>query len=463
MPRNGSGQYDLIYNWDDDKINGIKVLASRMQAQDLDIGTALTGSLASDGQKALSGNLDFNTNKAIDLGDGTDAGDAINVSQGQLGELQYYGISTTTPAGTDGEDYDISPSPTIVSYPPYSRFSFTCNFTCLDGPTLRFGVLATKTLVKSDGAAGYTTLVAGDMAVDSEYVASYNEDNSTTQIIIENPEIPIFNISGLTKSTNTDYGVSCLPSQITVENGADVDHDMDISSGNIQLSNNLGQVVCTAETKELDSTWVAASTDPGQPTGGLADSLTIAANTTYYKFALADISNGFVGYGFDTSLTAANLLADTNVIAAGGIRYSKIISSLLTDGASNIIPANYYFSKNGAFTSIFKGTPFEDFDGSSNTTPTNRLLTLPTGRIITAHISVQCAAASGSSTYLYSPNSDDPVNISVTYNVSISSIGNESTRAVLDIETDTSANIRTKSSGAHNIAIYTIGYTDNNL
>lgn len=189
MPRNGSGEYSLPYNWNTDKTDGIKVLASRMQAQDQDIANALTQSVSKDGQTAYTGDQDFNGNKCVDLGDGEDAADSVNVSQVQTGEFQFFGVSTTTPAGTNGEDYDIGPSPTISVYPPYVRFSFLCHYTCIDNPNIRFGSLATKTLKKSNGASGYIALEAGDMIADKEYVGVYNEDINSADIIIENPEI----------------------------------------------------------------------------------------------------------------------------------------------------------------------------------------------------------------------------------------------------------------------------------
>lgn len=193
MPRNGSGQYNLPYNWNDDKANGIKVLASRMQGQDQDIATALTGSLASDGQTPLTGDLDFNNNKAVDLADGASLGDAINVSQAQTGETQFYGISTTTPAGTDGEDYDVAAFATILAYTSYIKFSFICHFTCIANPNLRIDGLAAKTLKKSDGAGGFVNLETGDLVADNEYQCVYNEDVNSTDIIILNPEIPYIN------------------------------------------------------------------------------------------------------------------------------------------------------------------------------------------------------------------------------------------------------------------------------
>lgn len=69
--------------------------------------------------------------------------------------------------------------------------------------------------------------------------------------------------------------------------------------------------------------------------GGLASGLTIAANTKYYIFALINETKDSVDFGYDTSATAANLMADENVIAAGFIYY-KCVGSCNTNGSSKI-------------------------------------------------------------------------------------------------------------------------------
>ena len=69
--------------------------------------------------------------------------------------------------------------------------------------------------------------------------------------------------------------------------------------------------------------------------GGLASGLTIAANTKYYIFALINESKDSVDYGYDTSATAVNLMADENVIAAGYIYY-RCVGSCTTNASSKI-------------------------------------------------------------------------------------------------------------------------------
>jgi len=355
MPRNGSGQYNLPYDWNDDKANGIKVLASRMQTQDEDIGTALTGSVASDGQTPLTGDLDFNNNKAVDLADGSSLGDAINVSQAQTGETQFYGVSTTTPAGTNGEDYDIAPFATIVAYPTYARFSFICHFTCIVTPNARLNALAVKNLVKSNGASGYVALEAADMIADKEYIAVYNEDISTTEIIIENPELPIINPINITKATTSVYGVSYLPKQITIANNvSDANNDIDFSAGNFQFNNGSGQAAMSAKTGAIDALFGTGA--------GMLDTGTVANDTPYYLYTvynpttedakpLATATKG------SPTMTLAN--------AAGYTVLGSYIAGLMTDGSAHIRNGRWVFGAGG----------YEFFYGTIITESTNTVFT----------------------------------------------------------------------------------------
>ena len=69
--------------------------------------------------------------------------------------------------------------------------------------------------------------------------------------------------------------------------------------------------------------------------GGLASGLTIAANTKYYIFALVNETKDSVDFGYDTSSTAAHLMVDENVVAAGYIYY-RCIGSITTNSSSKI-------------------------------------------------------------------------------------------------------------------------------
>lgn len=298
MPRNGSGQYDLPYDWNDDKANGIKVLASRMQTQDEDIGTALTGSVAADGQTPLTGNLDFNGNKCVDLADGSDAGDSINVSQAQTGELQFYGVSTTTSAGTDGLNYDLGPTPSITVYPTYTKFSFVCHFTCIANPIMRFGSLATKTLKKSDGSSGYRALEAGDMIADKEYIGVLNDDISSTDIIIENPE---------------DYSIQSGAAQAKT-----------IATGAITVTKNYSSYV-------IDTEGSAASDDLDTISGGQNGQVIFIRSANSSRDINLTTSGNIVPLG-----NVSSVITDTNIVI--GLRYDSGLAKWVAF-SSNLVTA----------------------------------------------------------------------------------------------------------------------------
>jgi len=364
MPRNGSGQYNLVYDWNDDKANGIKVLASRMQTQDQDIADALTGSLAEDGQTPLTGDLDFNSNKAVDLGDGSDAQDSVNVRQVQSGALQYFGISLTPALGTDGEDYQLSPSPAISVYPAYVRFSFVAHFTCLNDPLMQFDALAQKTMVKDNGAGSYTPLIAGDIVADAEYQAEYNEDISTTQIIISNPEtvsgsvyddLTVNNLF-VNKTINGAVFSNKLPS--LSNNVADANNDIDISAGAVfDRVNNVGFALA-AITKRLDAAWVVGTNNGGLDTGSKANS------TWYYSYAIYNPAANIADAIFSTSNAAPTL-------PTGYTKYAYL-GAIRTDSSGNILGftqfGNFFEYKTMIQDRALAGSP---------TTPTTLPLTIP--------------------------------------------------------------------------------------
>lgn len=109
--------------------------------------------------------------------------------------------------------------------------------------------------------------------------------------------------------------------------GTDTDHDIDITAGAIPDSTgkymlNLSSTV----TKKVDATWAE-----GDDLGGRASgfSLPSVARTTVHVFLIGKI-DGTVDAGFDSSLTATNLLAD-----ATGYTLYRRIGSLLLDASDN--------------------------------------------------------------------------------------------------------------------------------
>jgi hypothetical protein len=75
MSRNGSGTYTLPAG--NPVVSGTTISSTWANTTLTDIATALTGSLAADGQTVATGNLNMATNRVINLGNPTLPQDAV--------------------------------------------------------------------------------------------------------------------------------------------------------------------------------------------------------------------------------------------------------------------------------------------------------------------------------------------------------------------------------------------------
>lgn len=79
MPRNGSGTYQLPAG--NPFVTGTVISSTVVNNDFSDIATALTGSIAADGQTPVTANIPFNNKRIIELADGVDDTDAASVGQ----------------------------------------------------------------------------------------------------------------------------------------------------------------------------------------------------------------------------------------------------------------------------------------------------------------------------------------------------------------------------------------------
>jgi hypothetical protein len=78
MSRNGSGVYQLPAG--NPVVTNTTISSTWANNTMNDIASALTGSVAADGQTPMTGNLDLNTNKIVNLADPTLAQDAVTLN-----------------------------------------------------------------------------------------------------------------------------------------------------------------------------------------------------------------------------------------------------------------------------------------------------------------------------------------------------------------------------------------------
>lgn len=152
MPRNGSGSYNLP--------NGpfvpSTVISSTTMNQNLsDLGTALTQSIANDGQTTPVANLPMATFRHTNVGNAVSRTDYAAAGQVQDSSLQWL----TSVSGADTITASITPSPS--AYVAGQTFRFTAaGANTVTAPTLNINGLGAKTITKR----GAAPLVAGDIA-----------------------------------------------------------------------------------------------------------------------------------------------------------------------------------------------------------------------------------------------------------------------------------------------------------
>ena len=78
MSRNGSGVYSLPAG--NPVVTGTTIASTWANNTMNDLAAALTDSVAADGQTPMTGNLDLNTNKIVNLEDPTLAQDAVTLN-----------------------------------------------------------------------------------------------------------------------------------------------------------------------------------------------------------------------------------------------------------------------------------------------------------------------------------------------------------------------------------------------
>lgn len=163
MPRNGSGLYSPPpANYP--AVSATLITAADRNAIDADIATALTNSLAVNGESVVTADIPFGNNKLTGVKDGTLAKDAANVSQIQNSNA----ILLATVAGTDTITASLSPA--LTAYANGQIFTLIPANTNTGAVTININGLGAKALTKN----GSTALEANDLVAGVTYSIQYD-------------------------------------------------------------------------------------------------------------------------------------------------------------------------------------------------------------------------------------------------------------------------------------------------
>ena len=277
--------------WDQNRTAGIKIVSGGHDNHDEDIAGGITDCLRKSGLNTATADLPMGGFKHTNVGSGTARNEYGTIAQVQDGALIY----NAAPGGTAN-------AVTINLTPPPSNYSggqivawvaASTNTGAMTADLNGLGPKAiqkmTQPLVAGDVTAGDTVVMLFDAAADAFQMTS----PARTPILTPGAlSLPIGHLTGLEASINT----------------TDSANDIDIAVGNCRSADNLQDLDVTADIgKQIDNSWAAGGT-PGAPTGGLSSSLTLTNDTWYHLFL--GLVSGTVEAGFDTSITAANLIAD---------------------------------------------------------------------------------------------------------------------------------------------------------
>lgn len=275
----------------------------------------------------------------------------------------YWG--TTQGSSTE---YTLEALVPITSYSDKQCFFLDFHVACGASPTIDINEIGAIDLKKYKNDGTKIDLEANDV-LTQRYIAI----NDGVDVVILNPQKPYLDGRNLTQATTTVKSVSYLPSATTIANNvSDANNDIDFPAGVFQVSDGSNQGVATAKTKRSDATWAA-----GTGNGGMAAGVTKSANTWYHCFNLLNPLTGATDDGFDSSVTATNLLADAAVIAAGFTKYF-LVESIRTDGSANILG----FKQNG--NTMQFTTPIVDTTTTITTSRATYTLKTPLGRVVEA-------------------------------------------------------------------------------
>ena len=170
MARNGSGAYSNPYP---NFVSGTVISSTEVDANNSDVATALTQSIAVDGQSTVTGNIPMNAKKFTGVAAGSAATDSLNLTQAQAEAMIWCGT-----AGGSANAITLAPSPAITAYAAGQRFVWMASSTVNTGATTVAISGLSAIALQDNGAA----LVAGNHAASKMFMGILNT-TSTMQIM----------------------------------------------------------------------------------------------------------------------------------------------------------------------------------------------------------------------------------------------------------------------------------------
>lgn len=305
--------------------------------------------------------------------------------------------------------------------------------------TINVNAIGVKSITREDGSP----LQAGDLSTTRD--AWIRWDFSSDAFVLQN-----FNIPG---SLEVPRG---FIDGIITSNAADTAHDITFGTGIARGAANSATIqLSSALTKQIDVAWNAGNNQGGFPSG----LLTLTNQTWYHLFLIKDSVAGTVDAGFDTSLTAANLLAE----AGGNYTLYRRVGAVYYDttnegGIKQYQQIGDVFDWNSSFQDVSTTNP-----GTGEVSHT--ITHIPTGLSVLADVCVVFGRpdSSGNTRYRVGPGDETLAAASTANNDGHTNGGGAYLTVSKLIRTSTARVIKTRQDGSNanaTIEIQTHGWRD---
>jgi len=371
MARNGTGTYNLPAG--NPVVTGSTISSTWANNTLNDMATALTGSIAKDGQTTPTGNLPMGGYAHTGVADAT-----VRTMYGTAGQIQDSAFTyLTSPSGTD--TMTATAALGMSAYVTGQRFFFLAPSTNTGASTLNINAIGAKAITKN----GTTALAAGDIASGAVIQVVY--DGTQFQLVSPSAVTTVASFSagttGLTPSTATTGAVT-LAGTLAVANGGT--GSTSLTANNVILGNGTSAVQAVAPgtsgnvLKSNGTTWVSGSaitsgTAVITTSGTSADFTSIPSTVKRITVMFSQVSTngsspviaqlgsgsiqttGYFGFSQNGVTSGTSITSGINVNAnpdAGSSRSGNFVFTLLS---GNTWVVSGVMSDNGANGTVFAG------------------------------------------------------------------------------------------------------------
>lgn len=500
MSRNGSGTYSRV---EADYVFNTVIDETKVNNEFDDLGNEITASIAKDGQTNPTANLPMNSFKHTGVAAGTARTDYSDVASVQDGGYLWGGTG-----GGTADVITITLAPTVSAYATGMEIRFIASGANTTNVTLNVDSIGAKAVTKH----GTTALVAGDIKSGQIVKVTYDgtrfllgtvSDQVTDNILDGTTNFTKLDVDNLTLDgnaiTSTDaagdititpdttgdlvldglkwpqadgtaeqllktdgaaqigyisqssllYPPGFINGLILSNDAGDATNDINITAGSCVDSTDATNITLSSEiTKQIDASWVV-----GDDAGGFPSGLTLTNDTWYHVFLIRRSDTGVVDAGFDTSLTATNLLID-----ASSYDSYRRIGSVRRDTAAN----KAFFQNENIIT---YDIPIQDVSLAAGST-TRQLITLsaPPDIKFLANVAYHVDMTANADHYylFYDPAMTDSTPSAALFTGGVSDFSGVDIHhtQIFSVRTNTSAQAAERSTSTASRSIMCFGYTD---